>query len=252
MRLTRGPKENHFRPAVDPLFRSAAIAYGPRVIGVVLSGALNDGTAGMWAIKDCGGLTVIQDPDEALYPSMPQSVLEHIDVDVRVGAKELGPALGQLVRDRAAAGGGRPVSDELNIEHRIALEDSPLELGVTKLGTPSLYTCPECHGVLLQLQSGNLLRFRCHTGHAFTVDALAAHTGEVIEESLWNVVRAMDENVLLLRQIADQLGVGGNNIAAERLREQVRTAEQQRHTIRQVALQHRSSALTARADGDTS
>ena len=236
VRLTRGPKENHFRPAIDPLFRSAAVTSGPRVIGVVLSGLLDDGTAGLWAIKDRGGLAVVQEPEEALFPAMPRSALEYVAVDHRRPAAELGPLLAQLVRLPALDEGGTPVSEELYIEHRIAMADNALERGVTKLGTPSLYTCPECAGVLIQLHGDGPLRFRCHTGHAFSADALVAQAAESIEEHLWNVVRTMDEHLLLLRQIADQLHAAGNVPAAERLLDQAHTVQQQTQTVRQVAL----------------
>ena len=243
-RLTRGPKENHFRPAVDPLFRSAAVAYGSRVVGVVLSGLLDDGTAGLWTIKDHGGLAVVQDPDDALYPSMPLSALEYVDVDARQPAVELGPILGHLARRAVMEEGVKPVGEELHIENRIAMEDNALDLGVMKLGSPSLYTCPECHGVLLQLRGDGPLRFRCHTGHAFTADAMVVHASEAVEENLWSVVRVMDENLLLLRQSAEQLHAAGNRAAAERLLDQARSLEQQSHTIRQVALQHTTPAAT--------
>lgn len=248
VRLTRGPKENHFRPALDPLFRSAAVAYGSRVIGVVLSGLLNDGTAGLWAIKDRGGLAVVQEPQDALFPAMPQSALEHVAIDAHAPAARLGPLLAQLAQLPAPDEGGNPVFEKLNIENRIALEDNALELGVTTLGTPSLYTCPECHGVLLQVHGGDLLRFRCHTGHAFTADALAEHGAEAIEANLWSVVRAMDEHVVLLRQITDQLHAAGNARAAEQVLDQVRVVQRQTQTIRQVVLDHATLAAPAPPD----
>lgn len=237
IRLTRGPKENHFRPAVDPLFRSAAASYGPRVIGVVLSGALNDGTAGLWAIKDRGGLAVIQEPDEALEPSMPASALEHVAIDYRTPVAELGPLLAHLAQQPSEEAGGTPVSEELNIETRIAMEDHALEAGVMTLGAPSLYTCPECHGVLLQLHRDAPLRFRCHTGHAFTADALAAHAAGMIEESLWSTLRAMEEHLLLLRQMAEQLHRVGKTAAAERLLDQARAVGQRTQTVRQLTFE---------------
>ena len=138
--------------------------------------------------------------------------------------------------------------EDLHIETRIAMEDNALELGVTKLGSPSLYTCPECHGVLLQLRTGDLLRFRCHTGHAFTAEALVAHAADAIEESLWRTLRAMEEHLLLLRQIADQLHAAGKAVPAERLRDQARDVERQTQAIRQVVLQHAPLATTQPAD----
>ncbi len=137
------------------------------------------------------------------------------------------------------------MSEELQIENRIALEDNALEIGVTKLGTPSLYTCPECHGVLIQLRHGEPLRFRCHTGHAFTADALVAHAADKIEENLWSVVRSMDENILLLRQVAEQLKEAGQSEATARVLEQARTAEQQVQTVREVVLQHAATGSGA-------
>ena len=145
------------------------------------------------------------------------------------------------------------MSEDLHIEHRIAMEDNALELGVTKLGAPSLYTCPDCHGVLLQMRGDGPLRFRCHTGHAFTAEALAAYAADAIEERLWSTVRAMDESLLLLRQMADQLQAGGHRAAAERLLDQARGVEQQARATRQVAFQHATpgSAQPARTgDGD--
>ena len=242
VRLTRGPKENHFRPAIDPLFRSAAVTYGPRVIGVVLSGLLNDGTAGLWAINDRGGLSVVQEPDEALYPDMPRSALEHVEVTARAPVAALGPLLAEFAQRPTPEQGGTPVPRDLDIEHRIALEDNALEIGVTTLGTPSLYTCPECHGVLLQVTHDDVLRFRCHTGHAFTAETLAAQGAETIEDNLWSVVRAMEEHYVLLRQIADQLQAAGNGSAADRVRVQIETVQRQTQTIRQVVLDHATSA----------
>ena len=128
------------------------------------------------------------------------------------------------------------MSEELRIEHRIAMEDNALELGVTQLGTPSLYTCPECHGVLVQLHGGAPLRFRCHTGHAFTAEVLAAAGTDVIEDQLWSVVRAMDEHVVLLRQLAEHLHAAGNGPAAERLLDQVGRVQRQTQTLRLVVL----------------
>lgn len=238
IRLTRGPKENQFRPAIDPLFRSAAAAYGSRVIGVVLTGLLDDGTAGLWAIKDRGGLAVVQEPDDALFPSMPLSALEHVAVDHRRPVADLGALLAELAQQPTEEAGGTPVSDELTIENRIAMEDNAVEAGVTTLGRPSLYTCPECHGVLLQLHKPTPLRFRCHTGHAFTADALAAHAAELIEESLWTTLRAMEEQLLLLRQMAEQLERTGKTAAAERLLDQAGAVEHQTQTLRQLTFEH--------------
>jgi len=175
---------------------------------------------------------------------MPLSALEYVVVDARCSAAELGPTLADLAGRLVTVGGTLPVSEELHIENRIAMEDNPLALGITKLGAPSLYTCPDCNGVLLQLHGDGPLRFRCHTGHAFTTDTLVAQASEMLEERLWSVVRSMDENQLLLRQVAGQLDAVGNVATAARLREQARVVEQQTRTIRQVAFDQAGSETT--------
>jgi two-component system, chemotaxis family, protein-glutamate methylesterase/glutaminase len=241
VRLTRGPKENHFRPAVDPLFRSAAAVYGPRVIGVVLSGALNDGTAGLWTIKDRGGLAVVQDPEDALYYSMPASAMEHVEIDARGPAAELGRVLEQLVRLPVQASGGMPMDQELEIENRIAMGENALQASTTTLGTPTLYTCPSCNGVLSQVHGGGPLRFRCHTGHAYTAETLVALASEAIEDTLWSAVRAMDENLLLLDQVAKQLEADGNHTATQRMLTQAQKIRQQFEALREVAMQQKAT-----------
>lgn len=173
VRLTRGPKENRFRPAVDPLFRSAAQVYGPRVVGVVLTGGLDDGTSGLLAVKKLGGTAVVQDPRGAFVSSMPRSALEHVEVDYCLPLREIAPRLVRLVNSQADEGEGvREVPEKLEIEVKIAKEDKATEAGVLRLGDPSLYACPDCHGVLLRVDDAALQRFRCHTGHAYTLEAL--------------------------------------------------------------------------------
>jgi two-component system, chemotaxis family, protein-glutamate methylesterase/glutaminase len=174
VRVTRGPKENRTRPAIDPLFRSAAYVYGSRVIGVVLSGTLTDGTAGLWAVKYRGGIMVVQTPSEALYSGMPYSAMQHVAIDYELPIAEIAQLLVRLSRELAAEEGGYPVPENMEIETRIAHEVNALQTGVERLGTPSSYTCPECHGSLLQIQEAGLVRFRCHTGHAFSPESLLA------------------------------------------------------------------------------
>lgn len=244
VRLTRGPKENRFRPAVDPLFRSAAAAYGPRVVGVVLSGALDDGTAGLWAIKDRGGVALVQDPLDALQPSMPRSAIQHVAVDHIAPAHALGPLLRDLARTPIAHEGAPPMSEQLHIETRIALEDNALDQGVMQLGPLSPFTCPACHGTLLQITDGTVLRFRCHTGHAYSVQTLFAEVAESIEASLWSAIRAIEERVLLLQQVATHVHETGDADGAEQLRASAREAEQQAQLVR-LAVMRRGASLAA-------
>jgi two-component system chemotaxis response regulator CheB len=210
VRLTHGPKENRFRPAVDPLFRSAALVYGPRVIGVVLTGGLDDGTAGLWAVKTCGGIAVVQDPDDAVAPSMPNSALRHNRVDHCCRLQEMPRLLARLVKEPAESWIRPPLTHDLAIETRIAMQDPPREAGVFELGEPSMLTCPECHGALLRLKRGVGLRFRCHTGHAYTAKALLSELKESTEAVLWNAARAVQETSLLMTHIAAHLSVEGD------------------------------------------
>ncbi|HVG23176.1 MAG TPA: chemotaxis protein CheB [Thermoanaerobaculia bacterium] len=206
MRLTRGPKENRFRPAVDPLFRSAAQTYGPLVIGIILSGGLDDGTAGLRTVKQLGGTAIVQDPEEAWFPSMPESALQHVRPHHVLRASEIAPLLVKLTAGADDVDqGGRDVPDEVKIEVDIAKENKATDAGVLQLGDPSNYACPECHGVLLEMKERAPLRFRCHTGHAYTIESLASEMDEMIEESLWSAIRALEERALLMRQAGEHL-----------------------------------------------
>jgi two-component system chemotaxis response regulator CheB len=237
MRVTRGPKENRFRPAVDPLFRSAARAYGPRVVGCVLTGNLDDGTTGLLAVKRQGGTAVVQDPAEAVAPSMPLSAVRHVKVDYVLPLAEIGPL---LVRLAAAPAEERsyPVGDELDIEVKIALEDKAIEAGVLELGEPSNYACPDCHGVLLRLKAEGPVRFRCHTGHAYTADSLLAGIGENVEDSLWSSIRALEEAEMLVRHLAEHLSEGEQNGPAEALLARAADLRRRADLVRQATLDH--------------
>jgi two-component system, chemotaxis family, protein-glutamate methylesterase/glutaminase len=227
IRLTRGPKENRFRPAVDPLFRSAAQTYGPRVVGIVLSGGLDDGTSGLQTIKQLGGTAVVQDPGEAWAPSMPQSALHHVNVDHVVRMDEIAPLLVRLASMPAdVQEGGLAVPEEVKIEVDIAGANEAKEAGVFRLGDPSKYACPECHGVLLELKDRAPLRFRCHTGHAYTLESLLSEMDDVIEDSLWNAIRALEERAMLMRQAGEHVRAthtdGDNDFMARAAQEQRR------------------------------
>lgn len=164
MGVNRGPRENWHRPAVDPLFRSAAVAYGPRVIGVILTGNLDDGTRGLSAVKRCGGLAVVQDPNEALYPSMPASALHSTQVDHVTRLSDLPALLTRLAR--MPAGESMQPPPMVEVESRMSGRETDEEELLDRIGTRSSLTCPECHGALWGLEDGNLLNFRCHVGHA--------------------------------------------------------------------------------------
>src|SRR5436190_5682210 len=238
VRVTRGPKENRFRPAVDPLFRSAAYIYGPRAVGVVLSGALDDGTAGLWAIKLRGGTAIVQVPADAMHRSMPLSALDNVAVDYKIPVADMGPLLARLVRDEA---GPEPLvaaneREKMEREVKIAREvDSRIE-NIMQFGELSPFTCPECHGVLSMFREGNIVRFRCHTGHALSSGTLLEAGTEQVERRLFDALRAPDETIMLLNRLGEQYAGVGNTKAAEQCFNRARDAFERSRPIREAAL----------------
>jgi two-component system, chemotaxis family, protein-glutamate methylesterase/glutaminase len=200
--LRRGPQENRTRPAIDPLFRSAAVAYGPRVVGVVLTGLLDDGTAGLGSIKQCGGTCVVQDPDDAQWPDMPRRALERGDVDHVATLAQMPALLARLSRE--PAGPPKPVPRNLEIEARIAAQELD-PTGMPTLGQPSRLSCPVCGGVLNEVleEAGNA-RFRCQTGHAFTPEGLVVAQGEELERALESAARTHRDRLALCRRLEEQ------------------------------------------------
>jgi len=206
LRLAHGPRENRCRPAIDPLFRSAARTHGRGVVGIVLTGDLDDGTDGLWTIKRQGGIAIAQDPEEALFPSMPRSAMQHVSVDHVVRLAELGPLLVKLAATPLSQSTPRQAPTSLEVEVNIARGKNAIDAGVTHLGEPSSYACPDCHGVLLQVAGeGGVARFRCHTGHAYSVASLVAALDDAIEDAGWNAVRSMEEHGLMLHRMAQHL-----------------------------------------------
>lgn len=236
VRGTRGPRENRFRPAVDPLFRSAAQTYGPRVIGVILTGGLDDGTAGLWAVKQLGGLAVVQDPADALVPSMPQSALGNVNVDHCVPLAAMPALLVRLTAKNLAEEGGYTVPEPMQIEVKIAQEDPALAAGVERLGGPSRYACPECHGVLLEVKDGDRARFRCHTGHAYSAESLIADFDDKIEEALWNSVRALQEKEIFVLHLAEHARASDDASLAGTLMSRAEQARERAALVRSATL----------------
>jgi two-component system chemotaxis response regulator CheB len=240
LRLAKGPKENRFRPAIDPLFRSVAQVYGPRATGVLLSGHLDDGTAGLWTIKQLGGHTIVQDPREAEYVSMPESAIRHVRPDEVLSTSEIPAA---LIERTAAAFAPEPQAavPGLDVEVQIAKEHSPMKAGIFDLGTPSTIACPECHGVLLRIKEGDRDRFRCHTGHAYSLDSLLADMRERAEDAQWSAVRAMQERVMLLRHAATHLAHDAGAAAA--LLTQADTEQRRADSLRRIIQPDRESEV---------
>jgi len=209
MRVMHGPKENRFRPAIDALFRSAARAYGSRVVGVILTGYLDDGTVGLQAVKKRGGVAIVQDPKEAEYPSMPRSALRYVKVDRCLPLAEISHLLVQLSKQPAAEEEAYPMTEELEIESKIAeqqMNTQELLENVEAIGTRTTYTCPECHGSIWQIDKSEPLRFRCHTGHCFTADTFLTAQTQNLEKALWSAARIMEEKVIFLRQMCERMG----------------------------------------------
>lgn len=204
--VTKGARENRSRPGIDPLFRSAAVAHGARVIGVVLTGMLDDGTAGLIAIKRCGGVTVVQAPQDASYAGMPQSAVDNLEVDFCVPMAGMGLVLATLVS--GPHGKSRPIPSDIRTEADIAervLSDIEQVNGV---GRQVPYNCPNCGGVLWEIQHAKSTRYRCHTGHSFTAQALLADQSEKVEEMLWISLRMFEERRNLLTSMAQSAGPG--------------------------------------------
>jgi two-component system chemotaxis response regulator CheB len=212
IRLGEGPRENMARPAIDPLFRSAALSYGPRAVGVVLTGMLNDGASGLHAIKAVGGTAIVQHPLDAEADQMPLAALEATHVDHVATAADLAAILTDVAGEQA----GPPITpqDALAMEVEIA---AGARLGSDKLrrfADPSAMSCPDCHGVLSEVRDGQPLRYRCQTGHAYSAEVLAAHIDEV-DEAMRIAMRVMEERVTLVERMAEDARRTGRLAVAE-------------------------------------
>ncbi|WP_075831613.1 chemotaxis protein CheB [Deinococcus marmoris] len=251
--LTRGPKENRSRPAVDTLFRSAAYSAGPNVIGVVLSGLLDDGTSGLWAIKHFGGTTVVQDPLDAQFDSMPTSALNQVKIDHVVPGRELAALLVRLTAEPAQIQGEAEVDEQAKervaTEISIASSGHAFKKGVMKFGKVTPQTCPECGGVLVQIQEGGFTRYRCHTGHAYTGDTLLVSVTEAIEDKLWATLRALEEASMLLENTGMEFEAAGNARLAGEYRRRAREMETRSALIFENVTQNRSLSVEQLKDG---
>jgi len=207
VRTTRGPKENRTRPAIDPLFRSAAVNHGPHAVGVVLTGMLNDGTAGLRAIERCGGKTVVQDPLQAQFPEMPANAMRHVHVDHCLALLAIAELLTELSKIDAPP--AVPIPADLLLEDQIAKDEMGEISQTQQLGEPVPLSCPECGGTLVMLRDGALTRFRCHTGHALTAEALFSDQSHSVERSLWVALRALHEQAALAGGLAKEAKAAG-------------------------------------------
>jgi two-component system, chemotaxis family, protein-glutamate methylesterase/glutaminase len=231
IRLSMGPTENGHRPAIDVLFRTAAESFGRRVIGVVLTGNLDDGTAGLALVKARRGIAIVQDPEEADYPSMPSSALRNVDVDHVLPIAEIGPLLDRLARE--------PFPDEP--ESVLATESSedrgrePAYEHEREGGSPSGFTCPDCGGALFESFSKKAsIHFRCRTGHAYSPESLVAKQAIGVEGALWAAIRALEERAALARRVEKRMHDVGRAVSMERFNERAQRAERHAETLRGV------------------
>jgi two-component system chemotaxis response regulator CheB len=235
IQLGRGPRENMVRPAIDALFRSAALHHGPRVIGVVLSGLLSDGAAGLNAIKRCGGTAVVQDPAEAIASEMPQRAMEATTADLCVPAARLGDVLSELARE--PAGAALPIAPDIRLEVEIAAGERIGSATLANIADPAALTCPGCGGVLSEVKEARPMRFRCQVGHAYTADALAKEQEGQVDEALRVALRIIEERAELVRRMAADGRRSGRLAVAEMY--ELRAAEYREYAdmIRRVVLQ---------------
>jgi len=234
LRVTRGLRENRVRPAIDPLFRSAAVAYGARVVGVVLTGLQNDGTAGLLAVQRCGGITMVQDPTDALYPDMPLSALEHVTVDYCLPVLKMGAVLYRLSQEPPVV--TPPIPEDLHIEVNIAENPADNSNCAEKLGESVALTCPDCGGPLWQLRDKKLRRYRCRLGHAFTAESLLSGQSEMIEYALWAAVRTMEDRVRILMTLVHGRREHGQSKIADTYETRANELKTQAQQIRQMLL----------------
>lgn len=231
IRTVRGPKQNFSRPAIDPLFRSAAVHRGTRVIGAVLTGYLDDGTAGLAAVRECGGITIVQDPASAYAPDMPRNAMRATSPDYILPLDRLASTLAALAG--GMAGAATAIPSRLSLENDIALASNSMET-LSSIGTPTAVTCPECGGALWRIDDPAPTRYRCHTGHAFGEESIGAGSDHVIERSLWRALRALREKKALNVGRAEYHMSVGEHTDAQRYATRAREAENAARTLEQL------------------
>ena len=243
--------ENGVRPAIDPLFRSAARAYGPRVIGVILTGTLDDGTAGIAAVKEAGGITIVQDPDEAFSPGMPRNAIATRKVDHILPVRDIPILLAALVEEDAPA--GVPSASQPHLTRMEPdLGRMPLATHADdRPGRPSVFTCPECHGTLWEVDQGGLLRFRCRVGHVYSPESMMSAQTDEVDRALWIALRTLEERAALAHRLAERARDHGQQWVDHAFTIRAREAEKEANEIREL-LRSRASAHTVPDDATAS
>ena len=232
--LSHGPTENGHRPAINATFRSAAIACGGAVTGVLLSGVLDDGVAGLLAIAGQGGRTVVQDPSDALYHGMPENALRALTPDHVGPAADLGPVLAKMTSE-VADNSDDAAPDVLRWENEIA-SAGRTQQGAETVGTPSEFACPDCQGVLAEIE-GDAMRYRCRVGHAWTAEALLAAQGSALERALWTALRTLEEKTALSTRMAQEARQRGSHRVAERYDQMARETYEAAAVLRRQVME---------------
>ena len=241
IRLVRGPREHGTRPAADPLFRSAALSFGPRVVGVVLSGNLDDGTSGLQVIKASGGIGLVQDPAEAMYNGMISSAIQSGCVDEVLPAAKIATRLVELAGEPVAEEATQMAEDDRTIneaEEEVAIDELAWDQlhSDNQPGTISAFVCPDCNGTLWELSAGETLRYRCRVGHAFAVDSLLARQGESIETAFWIALRALEERGWLIRRLLRRARQSGQEASIRRYNEEAQAIAERARMLRDTIL----------------
>lgn len=230
--LSKGPRENLFRPAIDVLFRSVAVTYGNRSVGLLMSGRLNDGTTGLEAIKKCGGIAMIQDPASAEYAAMPANAQQYVAIDYSLNLEEISGILQQLVKD--------PLPPEQKIPRYLIRENEIVnQIGSNiskeeKLGHQVPISCPSCSGPLWELENTSIKRYRCHVGHSFTEEALLRSQNEALEEAFWVSLRTLEEKKMLLERMSKNYSSGKKNSLSRSYDDKIDEISQHILKLRQI------------------
>jgi two-component system chemotaxis response regulator CheB len=244
VQLNHGPRENRHRPAIDPLFRSAARAYGPRVVGIILTGALYDGVAGLMAVRASGGVAMVQDPREAFMAALPAAATAVAGADHVLSAAELAPRLMELVRGPVAPAGGQAMADPIEHMPEVVETDMQAQINGQRNEQLAVYTCPECGGSLWQVDEQGVVQFRCHVGHLYQAELLLEEQSRALEAALWTAARTFREKSVLTSQLAAGERGRANTEAADRFEEEARLAEHYGELIQGFLLQGRNGPRT--------
>jgi two-component system chemotaxis response regulator CheB len=212
IRLNQAPSQNYWRPSIDVLFRSAASSHNSKVIGIIFSGLLDDGTAGMDAIKRCGGICIVQEPQEAEFSDMPLNVLKKVEVDYRAAISDIPYILEDIFSKPARK--ETSVPEDIRLEAEMTRDATSNMNTLDRLGTQSPYTCPDCGGSLWHIKDGKPHRYRCYTGHVFNENILISKQLDTIEESIWVSIRMLEERRNLL------LAAAGHELELNNLKEE--------------------------------